>query len=102
MNTGRCRSCGREVVWAKTQAGKHMPVDPEPYAGDDTAANLAIYRGVDGNLRARVLTKADPDLRSFEWRGMPHFATCVALLAQRGKVPGVRSLQLQRTKRGRT
>jgi hypothetical protein len=25
-----CRSCGAQIVWAVTEAGKRMPVDPEP------------------------------------------------------------------------
>jgi hypothetical protein len=25
-----CRSCKREIVWARTSAGKFMPIDPEP------------------------------------------------------------------------
>lgn len=26
----RCRSCDAEIRWAKTAAGKRMPLDPEP------------------------------------------------------------------------
>lgn len=28
MNT--CRSCGAPILWAKTERGKMMPVDPDP------------------------------------------------------------------------
>ena len=26
-----CRSCGAPVTWTVTDAGKRMPVDPEPH-----------------------------------------------------------------------
>lgn len=91
----------REVAWARAVRGRMMPVDPDPYEGTDEAANLALYRGVDGGLRARVLTKDGEGLRPFERRGLPHFASCPALLAQRNKVPGVSSLAIARAKKGR-
>ena len=28
----RCRSCGEEIVWMKTDAGKNIPVDAESVA----------------------------------------------------------------------
>lgn len=30
---GRCRSCGADVIWAKTAAGKLMPLDAEETLG---------------------------------------------------------------------
>ena len=31
-----CRSCGAEIVWLKTAAGKNMPIDAETWEpGDD-------------------------------------------------------------------
>lgn len=29
MDKAKCRSCGAEIVWLKTDAGKNMPVDAE-------------------------------------------------------------------------
>ncbi len=29
MNQSKCRSCGKEIVWAKTQHGKAVPLDPK-------------------------------------------------------------------------
>lgn len=26
-NNGKCRSCGQEIIWATTKAGKSMPVE---------------------------------------------------------------------------
>lgn len=65
-----CRSCGADVLWAKTDAGKSMPLDPEPV--DD--GNVLLYRTPEG-LRAVVMSKGDhvPDNAS---RHKTHFATC--------------------------
>jgi hypothetical protein len=37
MNTipDTCRSCGREIVWLKTKAGKDMPTDAETVGPGD-------------------------------------------------------------------
>ena len=29
----RCRSCGAEVVWSKTENDRNIPLDPEPVLG---------------------------------------------------------------------
>lgn len=26
---GKCRSCGADIIWTVTEAGKRMPVDPD-------------------------------------------------------------------------
>lgn len=26
----RCKSCGAEIIWATTKAGRKIPLDPEP------------------------------------------------------------------------
>lgn len=59
-----CRSCGAEIRWERTHAGKPIPLDPEPRA--------------DGNLSIR------DDGRVVSSSGFPaeapryvtHFATC--------------------------
>ena len=30
----KCRSCGADIVWVKTQQGKNMPIDAETDNGD--------------------------------------------------------------------
>lgn len=67
-----CKRCGREFLWARTNKGKPMPVDPEPREH----GNLAIHRDHLGQLRARVVTK-DAPIEAWERPGMPHAATCV-------------------------
>jgi hypothetical protein len=36
--TSRCKSCGEEIIWMKTDAGKNIPVDAETVA--DTGATI--------------------------------------------------------------
>lgn len=30
MNTTKCKSCGAEIIWAKTAKGKNTPLDAKP------------------------------------------------------------------------
>lgn len=36
----RCRSCQAPIVWAITEAGERMPVDPHPVAGGSVRLRL--------------------------------------------------------------
>lgn len=70
----RCRGCGREILWTKTDNGKNMPVDPEP-AGNGTFALLRVA----GELRARHYKVAMQHVSEVD--GPPdlyvsHWATC--------------------------
>jgi hypothetical protein len=31
----RCRSCEAPILWARTEKGRRIPLDPEPYDGPD-------------------------------------------------------------------
>ena len=75
-----CRSCEAPVVWAKTEAGKNMPMDETPVEGDekfwqardpDRPLNglFSLVRGV-----ARRATDEDRRLRRPLYTS--HFATC--------------------------
>jgi hypothetical protein len=77
-----CRRCRAEVIWAWTEDGKRMPLDPAQYARDDERANAAVYTDHLRRVRVRIVS-ADRPLEGFEHRGMPHFATCSAALAER-------------------
>jgi len=64
MNT--CRGCGKEIVWAETQHGKKVPLDPKALVfsvmsenGKMIAVSLTGHRGPAGDL---IMTS--------------HFATC--------------------------
>lgn len=59
----RCRSCGAPVVWAHTENGQRIPVDPQPITG--------------GNLLLVGLT--DPPRVVYDKRHgthRTHFASC--------------------------
>lgn len=77
-----CPRCRGEVIWAWTEAGKRMSLDPARYARDDERANAAVYTDHLRRVRVRILS-ADRPLEGFEHRGMPHFATCPAEAAER-------------------
>jgi hypothetical protein len=77
-----CSRCHAEVIWAWTEAGKRMPLDPAEYARDDERANAAVYTDHLRRVRVRLL-RADRPLEGYEHRGMPHFATCSVALAER-------------------
>lgn len=47
----KCRSCGAEIYWAKTEAGKLMPVDAEP--AED--GNCVLYAPLLGDGLTREL-----------------------------------------------
>jgi hypothetical protein len=52
LNRVKCKSCGVEIVWMKTSAGKNMPVDAGSFA--------------------------DPNATIFDPKEMiSHFATCI-------------------------
>lgn len=69
--SARCGSCGEAIIWATTDTGRHMPIDAVPV---DTG-NIAVHRGHDGELRARVLKHGDT-VAEWEKRGTTHFETC--------------------------
>lgn len=66
--------CGAEIVWAKTDAGRNMPVDAE--TDPDGAIELFVE---DGELRARVLKRRERSqatLGTLVELRTSHFATC--------------------------
>lgn len=69
--TKTCKDCGAEIVFAKTNKGHWMPLDPQP----NPAGNVAAYRDIESVVRCRVVTQAEPIL-PYEHPAMPHKATC--------------------------
>lgn len=71
--TSICPQCRKPVVWAVTEAGKRLALDPGP----NEDGNQAAYR--DGTPAAtwhtRQLRKGQEPYR-WERRYMPHVATC--------------------------
>lgn len=66
----KCRSCDAEVVWAKTQAGRKMPLDAQPVEGWSDLRGLFVLRdGVALGAVTAAPRAGEPVYRS-------HFATC--------------------------
>ena len=68
-----CRSCGAPILWARTEAGKSIPLDSEPHPGgtiriDDANPPLAIVVTIYAATPDELFGGA-PLYRS-------HFATC--------------------------
>lgn len=55
LNESCCRACGAKILWARTAAGKIIPLDACPIAN--------------GNMRREMLDGS-------ELRYLSHFATC--------------------------
>lgn len=66
MNKSACRSCGAEIIWAITPAGRRMPVDAAP----DPTGTLRLAQEP-YNVTVVVAGPSDE-----EPRHRPHFATC--------------------------
>lgn len=75
----KCRSCGREIEWAYTESGRHIPVDPEPVVGGNITLDKSsrpfeahiIKRGQDFTRELALWDGGDK-----EHRYISHFATC--------------------------
>ena len=68
-----CRSCGAEIIWATTPAGKPMPLDPERVPGGNIDVEV-----VNGDWTARVVPS---DVHTE--RHVTHFVSCPQAAAHR-------------------
>jgi len=68
----KCRSCGAEIKWIKTIAGKNMPVNPEAVSFDDVDESTVLVCE-DGTVMASHGVLVDEDGK--DWF-VSHFATC--------------------------
>lgn len=101
---GTCLSCGARFLWARTPAGKLMPVELDRRPAGDVTANVAAYRNAAGGAFARVLKDGEvPD--GHEWRTISHFAVCPAAeqhrKARKGAVQDVIPFPTARARRAR-
>lgn len=86
MTTCGREGCGADIEWARSYdpgSTSKMPVDY--WSAGDKRGTLALHRGADGELIYRMLTKAKPDLRRGERRGVAHWVTCKNPPPKRGK-----------------
>jgi hypothetical protein len=61
------------MLWALTERGRRMPLDPEPYEGDDPRG-LFVLRGRDEPVPTAIAVPADAFPDEPHYRS--HFATC--------------------------
>ena len=71
MSFRYCRACGSPVIFARTEAMKWEPLNPEP----DPAANVHAYPNDLGNWLARSVKPGTPAVAPDRLM-MPHAATC--------------------------
>lgn len=69
----RCRSCGAPVLWTRTENGKAMPVDAEPYAGE-SPRGLFVLRRERGEAPTAVAVPAGAFPNELMY--VSHFSTC--------------------------
>jgi hypothetical protein len=65
MDRSHCRSCGAEIIWCRTPAGKAIPIDPGPVDG----GNVTVSQDLFGGWIATVVGHGQGD-------HVAHFATC--------------------------
>jgi hypothetical protein len=70
-----CRSCGADVVWVTTEAGKRMPVDASPHPDGNVLLLPPDTRDVSSTPRASVLGPLEVELATAALH-RSHFATC--------------------------
>lgn len=78
MRYARCKSCGARIIWARTAAGKPIPLDAKPVAG--------------GNLVFNPFTGLVAAERGAGFRHVSHFSTCTK--AAEHRKPKARQLPL--------
>lgn len=79
MKTSDCRHCKATIAWVRTEAGKSMPIDPEPNAHGNV---FCQYEG--GVIIGRVYVASESKPRPEGVPYMPHWATCPVLNKHKG------------------
>lgn len=70
--TARPCACGQKLLWARTERGKWIPLNPKP----DPEGNQAAWQDSDGTWKTRQVGPASDPPWDYERVFMPHFATC--------------------------
>lgn len=68
IKNNRCDSCSAPIIWAFTERGKKIPLDPDP----DPKGNMVLDNNADDGTVIAVYAKEE-DSRA---RYVSHFATC--------------------------
>jgi|SRR5215831_1232251 len=68
--------CGADIEWAvSAEPGRDTKMPVDYWSAGDQRGRVAVHRE-GGQLMFRMLTKAEPDLRRGEKRGVAHWVTC--------------------------
>lgn len=70
-----CRSCHAEILWARTETGKRMPLDADPIA-DAIAETRGLFVLRDRHSAEGPLAIAAWGLEGTEPHYRSHFASC--------------------------
>lgn len=65
VNMSRCSYCSAPLLWAETEGGKRIPLDPTPVSN----GNIELI----GQGKARYVV---PDVNATPMRHVTHFSTC--------------------------
>lgn len=68
MSDPTCNGCGRKIQWAKTPAGKNVPLELVPLIKIDKEG---VARAVDGEFVLVNHFKTCPQAAAFSGRGRP-------------------------------
>ena len=68
-----CRSCGAEIIWARTERGKRMPMDAAPVS-NHAQSGVFVLREMENPDGPLVI--AAWGLENTEPHYISHFATC--------------------------
>lgn len=79
----KCRSCGADILWAKTRAGKNMPVDAVPdnrpleqKGGGFVLTLRTVNAGKELHVEKYFPAKHDVEGQPARNRYTAHWATC--------------------------
>lgn len=74
-NFGKCRSCGQQVIWIKTVAGKNMPCNPTLVTYKDQQGGKEKIVTPNGEVHSAEIVESGT--RNATGIGyISHFATC--------------------------
>lgn len=88
----QCRSCNAEIVWARTERGKRMPLDADPVA-DAIAETRGLFVLREVDHADGPLAVAAWGLEGTEAHYRSHFASCPQAALHRKREELSRELQ---------
>ena len=66
----RCRSCRRPILWAETEKGRRIPIDPQPV----TDGNIVLHERHLHQAQLAIVRLSIPTGTDIRYKS--HFATC--------------------------